>query len=297
MVRLAAVFAPYSFTDGGGVLDKRSIPIVIAGCILALGGLAAYFLLPAAPPEAVPSRLLMENPGGRVIFTHKAHATVGGAYGDIDCQVCHHELKVADAAGKSPEAVGVMDCAACHGTADDPSFASSHQELYRAKGGDAACVRCHHAAMEGLAEAWKHEDHAETYAGGDCQSCHHESRFEYKPGRFMNMQPQKCSNCHTAKANPMTGTVLKEAAHTRCASCHEDLFAAGAKGCATCHSWKSTAAELQAGSFDGLYSSCAACHKPIPGSMDAFHGNCMGCHDKSGKGPGKAAPCTQCHTP
>lgn len=276
-------------------MDKRSIPIAIVGCILALAGLAAYFAFPAAPPEATPARLLMENPGGRVVFTHKAHATPGGAYGDNSCASCHHELKIAPDTVKAAETPQVMLCTACHGTADDPGFIAAHQEFYKAQGDD-ACVSCHHGSMAGYSDKWSHDDH-QTYAGDDCQACHHEYSYEYKPGRTMNIKPQKCSNCHTAKPNPMTPTILKDAAHAKCMSCHEDLFDKGFAGCTTCHSMKSSAQELKNGTFDKVYPSCSSCHKPIPGSMDAFHGNCMSCHDKAGKGPGKAAPCAQCHTP
>ncbi|MBO4684168.1 MAG: cytochrome C, partial [Desulfovibrio sp.] len=45
---------------------------------------------------------------------------------------------------------------------------------------------------------------------------------------------------------------------------------------------------------------CAGCHdrepaKLVPGRMEANHKLCMDCHDGGKKGPGKKAPCTQCH--
>ena len=275
-------------------MDKRSVPLAIVSCILALAGLAAYFAYPAAPPEAVPARLLMENSGGRVVFTHKAHASPGGAYGANACAACHHELVVAPG-DSQPEDTKVMLCTACHGSADDPGFIASHQEQYKAEG-DKRCITCHHARVTGYSDAWNHEDH-KTYAGDDCQACHHETRYEYKAGRFMTIKPQKCSNCHTARPNPLASTILKDAAHAKCQDCHDDLFALGAKGCAACHGVKKAAQDLADGSLDTNYTACSSCHKPIAGPMDAYHGNCMSCHDKNGKGPGKGAPCAQCHTP
>ena len=36
-------------------------------------------------------------------------------------------------------------------------------------------------------------------------------------------------------------------------------------------------------------------YKLVPGRMEANHKLCMDCHDGGKKGPGKKAPCTQCH--
>ncbi|MDL2316071.1 hypothetical protein LJC59_03205 [Desulfovibrio sp. OttesenSCG-928-A18] len=277
-------------------MNKRSIPIAIVSCILAVAGLAGYFLVPAASTEANPTRLLMENIGGRVVFAHKAHSTPGGAYGDVSCATCHHELKVqpdkgAGADGKEPS---VMACASCHGTADIEGYAQSHQELYRAKGGDAACASCHHTTgVDGFSDKWNHQDHWDFV--GDCATCHHGDAFEYKPGKFMNIKPQKCSNCHTEKPNPLTSTTRKQAGHNRCESCHSDFFSGKATDCAQCHTMGSTAQKVAKGGFDGKYSSCASCHSPISGAMDAYHNNCGGCHKTMQKGPLIDRPCETCH--
>ena len=278
-------------------MNKRSIPMAIAGCVLALAGIAGYFS--PAPTEAVPPRILMDNQGGRVVFTHQAHSTPGGAYGDISCADCHHELKIAPKKGNEPaDPAAVMNCGACHGTADDPGFIASHQERYQAKGGDASCISCHHTRITGFSAKWNHEDHWD-YAGDDCQTCHHADGKTSGSGRLLtDIKPQRCANCHTAKPNPMTATTRKDAGHAKCISCHEDLFEAKVKGCATCHGQADFASELANGTLDKKFTSCATCHAPIQGRMDAFHANCIGCHDKVKKGPGKAAAdCTKCHTP
>lgn len=276
-------------------MNKRSVPIIVAGCILALAGLAGYFM--PEPVEAPSPRILMENQGGRVVFTHKAHSTSGSAYGDNSCERCHHELKVAAAEIRAAEPPKVMACTACHGSVDALDFKESHQALYRAEGGDASCLSCHHLKISGYSEKWSHEDHW-NYASDDCASCHH-AEGKTPGGRMMTaIKPQRCANCHTAKPNPMTARTGKDASHETCRSCHEDLFEAKAKGCATCHTQSDLAAEVAKGAPDKELFACSSCHAPIPGGMDAFHAGCIGCHVEVKKGPGKAPEdCAKCHTP
>lgn len=238
----------------------------------------------------------MENPGGRVVFTHKAHSTPGGAYGDVACAVCHHELKISPASPEAGAQPAVMLCTDCHGTTDIAGFIASHQAKYEAKGGDASCISCHHARFAGYAEGWNHEEHKD-YTGDDCQACHHEERYTAPSGKSMTIKPQKCANCHTAKPNPLASTTLKDAVHPKCNECHSDWFDDKLAGCAKCHDQRSLQKEFAQGKLDKKFSSCASCHGEMPGSMDAFHNSCMGCHDKVGKGPGKKAPCAQCHLP
>lgn len=268
--------------------------MVIVGFILTLAGIAGYFM--PAPTEATPSRLLMENPGGRVIFTHKAHSTPGGSYGDWACADCHHELKAAPWKKGEGETPPVMRCTACHGSADNPDFVAQHQKSYAGSGDNRACVSCHHAAIDRWSDKWSHEDHRE-YTGEDCAACHHTDGTTPSGREMKNIRPQRCANCHTAKPNPMTATVRKDAGHRICASCHSDWLASGAKDCTTCHTVQDTYKLPARAASDTSYPSCAACHKPVPAALDAFHGSCLGCHDKAGSGPGKQAPCAQCHAP
>lgn len=257
-------------------------------------GFAGYLLSGSA--DTVPPRLLLANSQGHVVFTHKAHSTPGGEYGDIACAVCHHDLNMGAEAEAAAPGTSVIPCKSCHSAADDPSFKEKHQELYRAKGGDASCASCHHRRMEGLSDKWDHGDHID-YAQDDCTACHHPERFEFKPGEFMDVEPQACANCHSGKPNEVTTTTLKVAAHTRCESCHSDLFEDKLAGCATCHAMPKTAESPSTDAPEKDVASCATCHDSIPGNTDAFHQSCMGCHDKTQKGPGSKAPCAQCHTP
>ena len=300
-------------------MKKRSVPIALLSCILVLAGLGAY-LVPTTT-EATPTRVLMENSGGRIVFTHAAHS-MPGQYGDIACAVCHHDINItlpsgkagkspAGAAGKNATGVAgaaqpaVMPCSSCHGAAETPGFVAAHQEKYRAQGGEASCVACHHTRFTGFSSAWDHETH-KTYASDDCTTCHHPADFEYKPGKTMEHKPQKCSNCHTTRPNPLASTTLKNATHTRCEPCHAGFFEEKTKGCDNCHSRVSTASDLAKKGDSAAsgapavppsvtYAPCSSCHAPIPARMDAFHKNCMGCHDKAGKGPGSKAECKTCH--
>ena len=277
-------------------MNKRSVPLIVAGCILALAGIAGYFM--PEPVEAIPPRILMENQGGRVVFTHKAHSTPGSGYGDIACWTCHHELDMAPDREAYAAAGKVMQCSACHGTADDPDFRTNHQAMYRSKGGDASCLSCHHMKIAGYSDKWNHEDHW-NYTGDDCASCHHTEGKTASSGRMMtDIKPQRCANCHTDSPNPMTARTRKDASHETCRTCHEEFFDAGAKGCTTCHGKTDLAAEVAKGSTSRELFSCSSCHAPITAPMEAFHSGCIGCHENVKKGPGKAPDdCTKCHTP
>ena len=277
-------------------MNKRSVPMFITGCILALAGFAGYALTPE-PAEAPSPRILMENQGGRVVFTHKAHSTPGGAYGDNACARCHHELNVApDKQGYAAQGKA-LKCASCHGTEDVPDFKAVHQVRYRAEGGDTACLSCHHLKIAGYSNLWNHDDH-KSYASDDCATCHH-TDGKTQSGRLMTgIKPQRCANCHTKNPNAMTARTRKDAAHKSCRNCHEDQFAAGARGCRTCHAGTSLEAETASGAVNAALFTCSSCHAPLVGGMDAFHARCIGCHEEMKKGPGKApGDCVKCHTP
>ena len=296
-------------------MNKRSTPIMIISCILALMGAAGYLMPP--PTEANPTRVLMQNAGGRVVFAHQAHSTPGGPYGDSSCAACHHELNIGGPAvpeakgGTSATGIGdvasaivvgdrplpkVAPCKSCHGAVDNPDYIAGHQKLYQARGGGAACAACHHTRMAGFAGGWNHQEHW-NYAGDDCATCHHPLNYEVRPGRVMAIKPQKCRNCHTAKPNPMTATALKDAAHSRCQSCHSEWLESGTKACRKCHSLVPSKDDPASGASDLRFTACVSCHSPMLNPMDAYHAKCRTCHDKAGKGPGAKAPCAQCHTP
>ncbi len=264
-------------------MQKRYLPVAIVTGILALLALVGYML-----PEQqgkVPRRILMENTGGAVVFQHAAHADKL----KIPCEICHHE---------SPEArEDVRPCKSCHGVVFDAAFKKNHVTAIT---DNASCVTCHHYELK--RKKWGHDRHHQEI-GVDCRFCHHENT-DIEP------EPQNCADCHEqgmptgGKAEQSVPPNMADAVHARCMTCHDDLFAKGARGCVACHGKVETRAKaVTAGriSLDPNYTNCAVCHKEAPqklmlGSMDAYHKLCMGCHAKLNKGPHGKEQCAQCHT-
>jgi hypothetical protein len=243
-------------------LQKRFLPITILTGTLFLVALGAY-LVPAGTPEE-PVRVLLANKGGNVIFTHQTHAAMEGR----TCAQCHHT------SGDDPAPPA---CSDCHVKKFDDAFALAHQDAID----ESQCVACHHPGASIV--NFSHGDHAEEYAAGDCQTCHHDASIE--------PEPQKCSSCHGKRDDILS---LKEANHERCASCHEDIYAQGIKGCHTCHTRemaKTATPDPQP---------CADCHTEpvdqlVPTTTAAFHAKCMGCHEETKSGPYGDDACFKCH--
>ena len=241
-------------------------------------------MLPA-PREDAPRRVLLDNAGVPVVFQHARHALSQ----KIPCEQCHHE---------SPVRRGhVQRCASCHGALFDAAFKKTHVAAFN---DNAACATCHHHEL--AARKWGHARHQEEL-GVDCRECHHKDAG-------VEPEPQNCADCHDSGAP--TGKKVEEgappgladAAHARCVTCHEEMFAAGARGCARCHS-QTTVRDILPGEglvrLNPIFTNCAVCHglpaeKLIPGRMDAYHKLCMGCHEKLKKGPYAREQCAQCHT-
>ncbi|ADU62354.1 MAG: cytochrome c family protein [Pseudodesulfovibrio sp.] len=254
-------------------MQKRFLPILILTGILFVAALIGY-LIPARTKEP-PVRILLDNKGGKVIFTHQAHAAMEGRA----CNDCHHTSAQDD---QSPPA-----CSSCHVRTFDEAFAADHQQTLDQK----QCAACHHT--EATIDNFSHDDHADDYAAGDCQSCHHDATVEPKP--------QSCDNCHGKREDIPS---LKEANHTRCASCHEDLFAKGITGCAACHARKPaqamTSSQAASQASGPALRPCADCHQEpadqlVPTTMAAFHTQCLGCHEAMKRGPYGDDACYKCH--
>lgn len=268
-------------------MQKRYLPVTVLAVILAAAGIGGYLAPIMAEPDAKasPQRVLMPNTGGTVVFEHNRHA----ALPDMTCQTCHHDSRTA-----SPAPADVRACAQCHGQTFDDAFRAQHRTTFDA----ASCATCHHYEL--ARKDWGHDRHAQEL-GLDCRDCHHKNE-EIEP------EPTDCASCHESgkaptrqKAQAGTPPNLADAVHARCITCHEDMFASKANGCASCHELKSMRTAPADGKVSSLYADCATCHetgaqKLIPGRMDAFHGQCMGCHQKLGKGPFEKSQCAQCHT-
>lgn len=270
---------------------KNNLKLSVLG-ILAVVSIGVY-LVPEKEEE-VPTRVLLENLGGKVIFSHKMHAENYG----IECADCHHE--------SSDPAKSVLACGVCHGSI--PTNAELAEISKDSDGktplGDMpyhdttlvtdqnACLTCHH--LEYLQKEWGHDKHTEEF-GLDCESCHH--------GTDIEPEPMNCNTCHFDGAD----LTLKKAVHTKCGECHQEWFEPESKlkNCSKCHEELDTRKALkEKGSFEmnPTYAKCSSCHgvqepqELVQNRMAAFHGLCIGCHKEVGAGPYKSDECAQCHT-
>ncbi|HIW78038.1 MAG TPA: cytochrome c family protein [Candidatus Bilophila faecipullorum] len=257
-------------------MPRRYVFVTVFCCLMALVAVLGYS---QDSTEKRPVRLVLDNPGGRVVFDHQRHAE---EY-KVACETCHHE--------SATPRDNVQPCGACHGIDFEGSFRDDHVAAF--SDDETTCATCHH--MSFAAAKWDHEAHATEYASS-CTDCHHaDADIEPEPGR--------CSACHLGK--PMGGIPdIKAATHQKCASCHEEWFAAGVKGCVNCHSFTDNRKAFAAGEgvdVDPADANCVICHEGakikelIPDRMAAFHGQCMTCHEKLGKGPFRKDQCNQCH--
>lgn len=251
-------------------MNKRYVPVVGLTVVLAVLALVGY-LRPAAK-AAVPVRILLQNPGGAVVFDHLGHERA-----DMKCVQCHHASKVSTTE---------VPCSVCHPGEFDETFKREHMHWFE---GRAACATCHH--LEWDRPVYSHEIHIDL-TGGDCSVCHHDPA--------VGGAPQACRNCHDE--TPEAGMpILKEAAHTRCRSCHEEDYDQELAGCQRCHSRRS---QERLNLADPI--PCEHCHdKPnaslVPARKDAMHKQCMGCHKRLNKGPFRdekdVKDCGRCHLP
>ncbi|MEG2172622.1 MAG: cytochrome c3 family protein [Desulfovibrionaceae bacterium] len=258
-------------------MQKRYLSIaVFIGC-MALVALVGYVI--PSPTAAIPTRILLDNAGGKVVFDHKVHA----AEYKIECQTCHHE-------NTTPQQ-DVLPCGTCHGIAFDESFKQNHTAQITSL---PACVTCHH--MELKPAQWGHNEHSKDF-GVDCRQCHHKDTG-------IEAEPQNCASCHE-KTGDKSMPSLRSAVHSKCASCHQDLFDKKVQGCASCHTkvnMRTVLNDTGKAPIDPTFAQCQSCHVGqktadlIPNRMAAFHGSCIKCHEKLGKGPFGKDQCNQCHT-
>lgn len=156
-------------------LKKRYFSITAIVAVMFLVALSGYLRLQAK--HDVPARVIMDNNGGRVIFTHQAHAQDYG----FECADCHH-----DNIGQDQP----LACGSCHPSAFDEKFRVEHQKTFP---NDEACMRCHSETPTGpLAKEDKPDTEiiptrADAFHN-QCMSCHEESGGPY--GK------DSCYDCH-----------------------------------------------------------------------------------------------------
>lgn len=248
---------------------NKTLPVLVAAIALVIAAAVGY-VLPGGS-QAMPVRILFNNKGGKVIFSHLTHHR---DY-QIECARCHHDRPQVQVSDKT----GALACGSCHPQDFDKNFASSHADSFP---DESYCIRCHHVEYGQL--IFNHKEHAEEYAD-DCRACHHDASIE--------PEPRKCSDCH--KGKELKGVPsMREAGHKKCASCHEDMFAKHLSSCKECHQ------SVDMTQYKGDYSDCGACHDAhardlVLPRMNAFHDQCMSCHESLGAGPYGPDACNQCH--
>jgi hypothetical protein len=251
-------------------LRRRYLPITIVTVLLLCLAVAGYVM--PREEQKQPVRILFENNGGRVIFTHSAHCEDYG----VACARCHHEGPEYLDENAEP-----LPCGTCHPASFDSAFVSGHASAFP---DDTSCVKCHHAELRSL--HFDHDEHID-YAADDCLACHHDTDID--------PDTTGCRECHDQTGGGGMPS-MREAAHERCATCHEDLFEQDIKGCRTCHEFKDMTRD------EGSSTPCAQCHDTtepggelVPTRTNAFHDLCMNCHQELQKGPYGENGCPQCH--
>ncbi len=237
--------------------------LVITALLLVVA--VSSYLVPAQS-EPVPTRLLFDTAGGKVILAHSTHAHDYG----LDCTRCHHHGPAVE------DQATPLACAVCHPAEFDDHFIHEHAASFDTD----TCADCHHTRMQGL--SFDHDAHMELLSD-DCRACHHDTEIE--------PEPAACADCHD-KTGDESMPSLKEAGHSRCSDCHSELDP-GEMACRTCHALEDTA-----GNIITSPAPCADCHAegiPLPTRTDAFHGQCMGCHQENQRGPFGDDSCGQCH--
>lgn len=142
-------------------LQRRYIPIAVIIAVCFVAAIAGYAF--TAPDKEAPVRVVMDNTGGRVIFTHMAHAEDYG----LECTDCHHDDTGLDT---------FLPCGSCHPTEFNEEFRTTHPNNFPS---EEACLRCHDEVPTGpLAEEDRplKEDiplRAEAFHT-QCMGCHEE---------------------------------------------------------------------------------------------------------------------------
>lgn len=149
------------------------IAAIVAACFaLAIAG----YILPATPNKA-PARVIMDNTGGRVIFTHQFHAEDYG----FECTDCHHD---------DIEAENYLSCGTCHPAEFNVQFRTDHQSSFP---NEEACLRCHDDKPAGELSEDERPDIANIPLRADafhsqCMDCHAENGGPY--------DDDSCYECH-----------------------------------------------------------------------------------------------------
>jgi hypothetical protein len=156
-------------------LQNRYFIISAVVALLFVGAVVGY----AIPEEKqeVPARIILDNTGGRVVFSHRTHADDYG----FDCADCHHD---------GLESGEYLPCGACHPAEFDETFRREHPKAFPDK---EACLRCHDEVPNGPLSADERPDIESIPTRGEafhslCMNCHEENGGPYGE--------DACYQCH-----------------------------------------------------------------------------------------------------
>jgi hypothetical protein len=219
-----------------------------------------------------------------------------------DCGECHRP---------HDRAVLATDCARCH---DEPArkghetCLDCHTPHAATTPTPAACVNCHTAPVEAVANLPGH---------ADCRDCHTEHPADRPPTPCvdchdeMNSAPQghadcgdchaphdgaprqaTCADCHPKKTRPMLGAPV----HLECGECHgpHEAAAAASPRCESCHSPEG-AGRAPAGLHEiPEHRECDLCHSAHR-PPEALRSVCVECHEEQRDHEPEAPVCQGCH--
>lgn len=156
-------------------MHKRYFPIATVVAVLLAIAVAGFTA--GATEKTTPARVVMDNAGGRVIFSHKFHIEDYG----LECTDCHHD---------DIEAETYLACGSCHPSEFNEAFRTDHPERFP---DDEACLRCHYDTPT---ETLSDDDRPDTdfiplradAFHTQCMSCHEENGGPYGD--------DSCNDCH-----------------------------------------------------------------------------------------------------
>jgi hypothetical protein len=120
---------------------KELLLALILTLVLLVVGVISYAAFPAKTPDQ-PVRLMFKGVAGKVLFTHKLHASESGY--DFACIDCHHDLEEGET---DPQA-----CGECHEAESEDEDIPARTDAFHSQ-----CIGCHQ----------------ENEAGPEkCASCH-----------------------------------------------------------------------------------------------------------------------------
>jgi hypothetical protein len=153
-------------------VQKRYYPITAITVILAIVAVIGY-ASPESQPD-FPKRILFDNKGGKIVFSHSGHADEYM----IPCSDCHH-------ADENPEQEA-LPCGKCHQPSFGQSFVDTHVNWEMS---DEYCMSCHHEGFDGQDSI-------------PCSECHFDEKIADLVPPRMDAFHDQCMGCHEMMGGP-----------------------------------------------------------------------------------------------